>query len=121
MRFKTDENVPAVVAARLIAAGHDAMRVDEQGLSGVTDPQVAAVCVAENRVIVTLDKDFSNIRTFPPQNYAGIIVLRPSSQMIPVLQRLLDLILPLLDTHPLAGSLWIVEDTRVRIRSGGGP
>lgn len=67
MKFKTDENVPAVVAARLISAGHDALRVDEQALSGAADPQVAAVCVAESRAIVTLDKDFLDTRNFPPR------------------------------------------------------
>ena len=121
MRFKTDENVPALVAARLAAAGHDALRVDEQGMNGASDPQVGAVCVAEGRVIVTLDKDFADIRTYPPDQFAGIIVFRPSSQTIPVLERLTNLVIGLLAQEPLVGYLWIVEDTRVRVRSGNTP
>ena len=32
MRFKTDENLPQEIAGLLTQAGHDAVRVDEQGL-----------------------------------------------------------------------------------------
>lgn len=41
--------------------------------------------------------------------------------MIPVIQRLIDLIIPLLAMQPLVGHLWIVEDFRVRVRSGSTP
>jgi hypothetical protein len=105
----------------LVAVGHDALRVDEQGLNGMADPQVAAACVAEGRAIVTLDMDCSDIRTYPPDQFAGIIVFRPSSQMIPVLERLTDLVIGLLSQETLTGCLWIVEDARVRVRTGVSP
>jgi predicted nuclease of predicted toxin-antitoxin system len=85
MRFKTDENLPAEIAEFLRQRGHDALSVGEQGLAGVPDPAVAAVCQAEKRAIVTLDLDFSDIRRYPPEHYSGIIVLRPVLQMIPPL------------------------------------
>ena len=83
MRFKTDENLPREVADYLVQSGHDALRVDEQGLAGVADPGVAAVCLVERRAIVTLDTDFMDIRRFPPEQYAGIIVLRPIARPCP--------------------------------------
>ena len=46
-----DENVPAEVAEFLNQAGHEALRVDEQGLSGVADPGIAAVCPVEEILI----------------------------------------------------------------------
>ena len=70
MRFKTDENLPREVADYLVQSGHDALRVDEQGLAGVADPGVAAVCLVERRAIVTLDTDFMDIRRFPPEQYS---------------------------------------------------
>jgi hypothetical protein len=36
MRFKTDENMPKEVAALLVHAKHDAVRVDGQGLAAIT-------------------------------------------------------------------------------------
>jgi predicted nuclease of predicted toxin-antitoxin system len=50
--------------------------VHDQHLVGATDGTIAAVCQSELRTILTLDTDFDDIRTYPPQNYAGIIVLR---------------------------------------------
>jgi predicted nuclease of predicted toxin-antitoxin system len=88
MRFKTDENLPAEVADLPNQAGHDALRVDQQGLSGVADPGVAAVCLVEQRAINTLDTDFMDIRRYPPEDYAGIIVLRPHWQTVPRILRL---------------------------------
>ena len=116
MRFKTDENLPREVADFLNQHGHDAKRVDEQGLGGVADPGVAAVCLVERRVIVTLDTDFMDVRRFPPEDYEGILVLRPHRQTIP---RILDLtrrFTALLESESLMGKLWIVDEGRVRIR-----
>jgi predicted nuclease of predicted toxin-antitoxin system len=118
MRFKVDENLHPEVAARLCAEGHDAMTVFEQGLRGHPDDEIAVVCQAEQRVILTLDLDFSNIRRYPPQDYAGIIVLRPGSKGRASVMRTLTQFMPLLSTVPLIGHLWIVEEQRIRIRNG---
>ena len=42
--------------------------------------RLQSVCVTENRILVTLDLDFSNIRAYPPDEYAGIVVLRLKTQ-----------------------------------------
>jgi len=118
MKFKTDENLPAEVAALLVRAGHDAMRIDEQEMSGATDSGVAAICQSEARAIVTFDLDFSDVRRYPPDQYAGIIVFRPAVQTVPAVVRMITRIIPLLETEPLTGKLWIVDDSRVRIRDG---
>jgi hypothetical protein len=76
------------------------------------------VCLVEKRAIVTLDLDFADIRHYPPENSAGIIVLRPVVQMIPTLVRMMDRVVALLGQQPLEGCLWIVDDHRVRIREG---
>jgi predicted nuclease of predicted toxin-antitoxin system len=119
MRFKVDENLPLEIADLLRTRGHDASTVGEEGLGGVADPAVAAVCRVEQRAIVTLDLDFSDIRQYPPENYAGIIVLRPHVQMIPVVMRMMTRAVVLFDQEPLEGRLWIVDDHRVRIRGPG--
>jgi predicted nuclease of predicted toxin-antitoxin system len=75
-KFKIDENLPAEVADLLTSGGHDAVTVPAQRLAGQADSNIAAVCRAESRAIVPLDLDFGDIRTYPPADYAGIIVLR---------------------------------------------
>ena len=76
MKFKVDENLPAEVADLLRAAGHDAQTVPEENLTGVDDDVVCAVAQTEQRIVLTLDLDFADIREYPPEAGAGIIVLR---------------------------------------------
>jgi len=118
MLFKTDENMPLEVAEDLRQAGHDAVTVVDQQLAGQPDVRVAEVCRTEGRAILTLDLDFSDIRAYPPSDYAGVIVLRPSVQTIMNIRRLIRQVIALLQTEPLAGNLWIVDEGQVRIRSG---
>jgi hypothetical protein len=108
--------VPREVAESLIQSGHDALRVDEQGLAGVADSGVAAVCLVEGRAIVTLDTDFMDVRRFPPDKYAGILVLRPHRQTVPRILALTGRLMILLGSEPLLGKLWIIDEWRVRIR-----
>lgn len=118
MLFKVDENLHTDAAELLRKAGHDALTVFDQGLRGHADGEIAVVCRDEQRAIVTLDLDFSDIREFPPEDYAGIIVLRLLDQNRPAVLRALERMLPLFAAEPLAGHLWIVEEDRVRIRAG---
>jgi predicted nuclease of predicted toxin-antitoxin system len=94
MRFKTDENLPVEVAQLISSHGHDAKTVEEQGLGGTADTEIAAVCNSENRILVTLDTDFSDIRQYPPGSHPGIIIFRISRQdktsVLSVARRLLQ-------------------------------
>jgi predicted nuclease of predicted toxin-antitoxin system len=115
MQFKIDENLPNALVALLVGKGHDATTVRQQALNGRPDTDVASACRSERRAIVTLDLDFSDITAFPPEQYAGIIVLRVRSQSRPHIVAVFESVLPLLDTEPLDGHLWIVEEERVRV------
>jgi hypothetical protein len=66
--------------------------------------------------LLTFDLDFSNIHAYPPKRYAGIAVLRLGSQAHPVARAAVERILALLPHERLSGTLWIVEEDRVRIR-----
>lgn len=118
MRFKTDENLPVEAAAVFRKAGHEAETIHDEQLSGRPDDQLAEVCRRENRILVTLDLDFADIRTYPPHEYPGLIVLRPRLQAKRRVLDLLQFVSRLLDLEPLAGHLWIVDESRVRIRRG---
>lgn len=117
MRFKHDENLPVEAAALLREHGHDAATVLEQAMGGEPDPGVAAVCQHEGRTLVTLDTDFADIRTYPPEEFAGLVVLRLQRQDKPHVLGVLRRVLPLLDAGSLDGQLWIVSEERIRVRS----
>lgn len=63
--------MPARAAALLREAGHDATTVLEQGLGGVPDETVATACDTEERVLVTLDLDFADKRTYGSSDSPG--------------------------------------------------
>lgn len=118
MKFKSDENLPVDVVDLLQQEGHDALTVTDQQLAGHSDTDVAAVCRTEQRALLTLDLDFSDIRSYPPEDYFGIIVLRPGLQTISSILRLTTRAIALLDTESPVGRLWIVDESQVRIRDG---
>ncbi len=119
MLFKVDENLHEDVAVALRGRGHDAATVFDEGLQGHEDAEIAAVCQREGRALITLDLDFANIQTYPPQDYPGLIVLRVTDQSRPYILQVLGGVFDLLDREPLAEHLWIEEETRVRIRAPG--
>ena len=117
MRLKVDENLPVEMAELLREAGHDAVTILEQSMGGDDDPDVAAVCRAESRALVTFDTDFADIRAYPPGEYAGLLVFRLRQQDKPHALAVLQRLLPLLDQAEIVGQLWIVEEDRVRVRA----
>lgn len=116
MRFKIDENLPVEVAELLVAETHDAVTVIAQELMGIRDSQLAEVCQAEDRILVTLDVGFADIRTYPPQTLPGVIVLRLGNLEKNHVLNTVRRIIPLMGQEPLAQRLWIVEEAQIRIR-----
>jgi predicted nuclease of predicted toxin-antitoxin system len=118
MKFKIDENLPVDFAVALRLGGHDAMTVVEESLGGAADHAIMDQSIKENRSLITLDLDFANLSTYPPEETPGIIVFRVHRQDTPHLLAGLRQVIPLLKHEALKGHLWIVEENRVRIRGG---
>lgn len=115
-KVKIDENLPREACEVFLRAGFDAVDVHDQKLSGAVDPAIAAVCRAERRVLVTLDAGFANIRSYPPDDYSGLVVLRIKSQDRGAVLALLEkVVITLADLDPV-GRLLIVRETGIRIR-----
>lgn len=116
MKFKIDENLPQTAAALLIGEGCEADTVFQEQLTGISDVDLAALCLNEDRVLITLDQGFGDIRAYPPNDYPGLIVLRLTKQdkdnVVSILRRAIDL----LKDESLYRKLWIVESHRVRVR-----
>jgi predicted nuclease of predicted toxin-antitoxin system len=116
MKLKCDENLPLESAEVFREAGFDCTNVVGQSLSGVTDAVLFSTVQLEGRILVTLYLDFSDIRTYPPEDHAGVIVLRPKSHDIPSILSLIRRISILLGKQSIEHRLWIVDDKRSRIR-----
>ena len=121
MRFKVDENLPVEAAKLLCQAGHDAVTVLQQHLSGSADAHVAQFCQQEGRALVTLDMGFADIRAYPPEQFPGLIVLRLKQQDKPYVLEILTRLMRVFPSEPLEQHLWIVEEKRIRISGQAQP
>lgn len=117
MRFRIDENLPVETAAILQQAGHDTETVHSEKLTGANDQRLSAVCRTENRALITLDIGFADIRTYPPSEFPGIIVLRSKRQDKPFVLGIVQRLVPAIEGGEITGKLWIEEEKRIRVRS----
>jgi NAD(P)-dependent dehydrogenase (short-subunit alcohol dehydrogenase family) len=116
VRLKLDENLGWTIAERLRHAGHDVATVRDEGLGAADDDALFARCRQEGRCLVTLDLDFGNVLRFPPEQTAGLAVLRPAGKpTLAALGRLAGELVEALSRESIAGCLWIIEPGRIRI------
>ena len=118
MRFFIDASLPRATAQLLSEFGHEATDVRDIGLTTASDEQVAARAKATKIVLITADFDFADIHVYPPDEYAGIVVIdRPEdSRVAQVLELIRRLLLSADVMEKLPGRLVIV-DQRARSRT----
>lgn len=56
MKVRLDENLGTLSATFLSAAGFDVVTVADQNLLSTPDPDLARLCAADDRCLVTLDR-----------------------------------------------------------------
>jgi predicted nuclease of predicted toxin-antitoxin system len=118
LRFKVDENLPMELVGLIRNAGMDACHVLDQKLGGQPDRRLAEVCRTEMRAVITLDLDFADMRAFPPMDHFGILVLRLRRQDTESVLSVFRKLLPNLSMDRVTGTLWIIDEGGVRVRSG---
>ncbi|MFO0969697.1 MAG: DUF5615 family PIN-like protein [Gemmataceae bacterium] len=116
MKFKIDENLPADIAADLKAAGHDADTVSAEGLTGAIDSVILAHVQTEERTLLTMDKGIADVRAYPPDQYAGIVLFRPRTTGYQATLSFVRQHLPTLLQATLAGHLFVVSESGIRVR-----
>lgn len=65
---------------------------------------------------MTLDTDFADLRHYPPEKHPGLLVLRLGKQDKPHVLSVFRRALQVLSEEPIIGHLWMVDETRIRIR-----
>ena len=116
MRFKLDENLSRHLRTPLESDGHDVSTVVEEGLSGQPDVAVGEAARAEDRILLTLDLDFADVRRFPPGSHPGIVLFRPAGMGPGSVHQFVMGFLHSADLTEASGAIVIVEAQRVRIR-----
>ena len=118
MRFFLDSNMPRRCLAVLTAHGHEAGHARDIGLGAEPDSKIVEHVKAAQSVLVTRDLDFADVRTYPPETFHGIVVMRMPDDA--VAEEIADVLSRFLSHAPwtlmLPGRLCILERDRVRFR-----
>jgi predicted nuclease of predicted toxin-antitoxin system len=116
MLIKPVESLGSAPRKELLARGHVADRVSEEGLSGATDAAAWERCQKESHYFITLDLDFSAVRRLASGTHCGLLVRRTDNRshdaVLANLRRLRD-------EHPLdslTGALVVADLTMTRMR-----
>lgn len=118
MRFLLDANMPRCAVDLIRSRGGEAFFLRDMRLGNAPDSHVADLARKNQAILVTRDFDFSDIRSYPPAEFFGIIVLdmrerATATQICSLLEVFLDR--PNLESE-LARRLAIVRHGRVRFR-----
>lgn len=71
MKIFANENLFEPIIDYLRSLGNDMLSIRDCGLSGISDDEVYEMACKENRIIITMDKDFTRILRFPPPKMRG--------------------------------------------------
>ena len=122
LRFFTDHCVPSLVVSRLSEAGHQVFRLRDLIPRDSSDPEVLAKALELEAILVSMNGDFTDITTYPPEDHIGIVALQVKNhpEVIPaVLDRWLSYVSLNPNSASYAAKLFLVEPHRIRIRSRG--
>jgi predicted nuclease of predicted toxin-antitoxin system len=114
MNLLADECCDAPLVVGLRADGHDVIYIKESA-PGSTDQSILQLSCAQQRVLLTEDKDFGELVVRLALPAYGIVFLRMDpADSTAKLSRLREVIRN--DGHRLAGSFVVVDQDKVRFR-----
>jgi predicted nuclease of predicted toxin-antitoxin system len=116
VKIKLDENLSRHLKGQLAQLGHDVSTALEEGLLGRLDIDVGTAAKSEDRMILTLDLDFADLRKFPPGSHPGVILFRPRSMGPSAVNQFVLKFTQQTELTELARCLVVVEPHRIRVR-----
>jgi predicted nuclease of predicted toxin-antitoxin system len=119
LRFFIDHCVPTSVVNFLREAHYEVFVLREQIPTDSPDPHVIAKAQELDAILLSLNGDFSDIVSYPPENYKGIISLQLHNhpEIIPaVMKKLLEFFVTQPNMDNYKGKLFLVEVHRIRVR-----
>jgi predicted nuclease of predicted toxin-antitoxin system len=118
VRFLIDANLPRATGDLVRSCGYEAVDVRDIGLGSAPDETVATWAKKQGMCLLTRDTDFGNVLLYPPQEYAGIIVLQtpPDARRAIVLHMIESFLQNTEILGQLPGHLAIVDLHSIRLR-----
>lgn len=116
IRILLDMGLPRRTADFLNAQGWDCVHIGALGRCRATDAEILDLAAEQNRVVITLDADFSRLLALKNSNRPSVIFLRLEHLDHNRANELLSRILPPMEAALTAGSLVVVTSQGIRVR-----
>jgi predicted nuclease of predicted toxin-antitoxin system len=111
MKFLADANIPRRLVDRLRSSGHQVFWAYEDAAPGASDEDLIERAAAEDRLILTWDKDFGEL-VFSHGHRVGVILIRMRNVSLEVMvETVMDLVQSSDDLQHL---FVVIESGRVR-------
>ena len=116
MKFLADMGVSPRTVEWLKLQGHNAKRLNEEGLEKLPDPLVMAKALAENRILLTMDLGFGALLAMSQQQFPSIVIFRLSNETSKVVNGRMAEVLELFKAELESGVIISVSDDAIRVR-----
>lgn len=114
MQLLANENFPLDVVEALRKDAHDVIWIRAEA-PGSKDPDILAWAVAENRILVTFDKDFGNLAyQFGLPATCGVVLFRLQASSSAALAKMVSAAFG--SRTDWAGNFSVVDPGRIRVR-----
>jgi predicted nuclease of predicted toxin-antitoxin system len=117
MKLKLDENLSRHLKPVLTALGHDVLTAADENLLSRPDTESAHAAKDEQRMLLTLDIEFADLRKYPPGSHPGVILFRPLSLSPLSVNAFIADFIRRTDLDKLAVCVAVVDPSHVRVRS----
>lgn len=116
MKFLADMGVSPRTVEWLRSNGHDAIRLNEEGLERLPDSSVMAKAITENRILLTMDLGFGALLAMSKGQFPSTIIFRLSNETSTSVNKRLVEVLTTFQGDLESGAIISVGDETIRIR-----
>jgi predicted nuclease of predicted toxin-antitoxin system len=116
MKLKLDENISRHLKPVLAELGHDVLTAADENLLSHPDTEIAHAAKNEQRILLTLDVEFADLRKYPPGSHPGVILFRPLSLSPLSVNAFITGFIRRTDLGKLAACVAVVDPVHVRVR-----
>ena len=116
IKLLLDQNLRVETLEFLRSLNLDVTSTRELDLKKATDDEIMEVATEKDRIVVTFNSDFGDIRVYPPGSCPGVIRLRIEPQTIEVVHPVLEHLFSSIEHEELKGTLTTVTRDKIRIR-----
>lgn len=116
MKLKLDENLSRHLKPVLIGLGHDVLTAADENLLSHPDTEIAQAAKEEQRMLMTPDVEFADLRKYPPGSHPSVILFRPLSLSPLSVNTFITGFVRRTDLDKLDACVTVVDPVNVRVR-----